>query len=418
MDHRPTIWQRRLPIWLVAMLLGMVLLAGFAAGRLSDRPAGACRDTREACESFELFWQAWRLARSSYVDAAAADPQRMTEGAIRGMLESLGDVGHTRFLSAEEAEQWDAAQRGAFEGIGAYIDIRDGQVVVTEPLVGSPAARAGLQPGDLILAVDGASTEGWSAEDLAARVRGPEGTTVTLRVRRPADGGERELVLTRARVVVPSVRWAMLPGDVALIRLSAFSDAAGAELRDALQQVIGQGARAVILDLRNNPGGLVDEMVRAASQFLAHDTPVLIEQGRDGSRKPTETRSGGVALELPLVVLVNRSSASASEILAGALQEAGRATIVGEATFGTGTVLTPYALRGGARLLLGTSQWLTPSGRRIRGQGIVPDVPVDLDSTVAPLDPAEAAALSPSELAASPDTQLVRAIELALAARR
>lgn len=418
MEHPFTTWQRRVPLWLVAALVGLALLAGFAAGRLSDRPAGACQDTRAACESFELFWQAWRLARSAYVDADAADPQRMTEGAIRGMLDTLGDVGHTRFLSAEEAGRWEAAQQGAFEGIGAYIDIRDGQPVITEPIAGSPAARAGLQPGDIILAVDGAATEGWSAEDLAARVRGPEGSSVALRVRRPADGSERDLVLTRARVVVPSVRWAMLAGDVALIRLSAFSDDAGAELRDALQQAIGQGARAAILDLRNNPGGLVDEMVRAASQFLPRGTPVLIEQGRDGARTSPEARSGGVALDLPLVVLVNGSSASAAEILAGALQDAGRATIVGETTFGTGTVLTPYPLRGGARLLLGTSQWLTPAGRLIRGQGVAPDVPAALDATVAPLDPSEAAALSLDALSAGPDAQLARAIELALAARR
>jgi carboxyl-terminal processing protease len=221
-----------------------------------------------------------------------------------------------------------------------------------------------------------------------------------------------EITITRAEVTVPSVSWRMLPDDVAFVRLSSFDDDAGRELREALAAAQEQGARAVILDLRNNPGGLLDQAIDVASQFLPAGTTVLLEENREGDREATSARSGG-ALELPLIVLINENSASSSEIVSGALQDAGRATLVGETTFGTGTVLTPFRLSDGSRLLLGTQQWLTPEGRLIRGQGIEPDESVTLPEEVAPLSPAEAAELPAANLRESPDLQLSRAIELA-----
>ncbi|MBX0329413.1 S41 family peptidase [Oscillochloris sp. ZM17-4] len=406
----------RLPLWLVAPLLGVTLflgiVGGLAAGYVFIRPA-SCPDTPQVCQEFSAFWDTWKIARNNFVDPQAIDSQKMIDGAINGMLDTLGDQGHTRYLSAEEATSWDESLSGSFEGIGAYIDVRDGQTVIVSPIEGSPAEQAGLRPGDAILAVDDKSTEGWSVQELATNVRGPAGTAVTLRILHVGEETPLDVSITRAKVVVPSVSWRMLPDNVALLRLSSFDRNSGDQMRQALQEAKDKGARAVILDLRNNPGGLLDEAVSVAGQFLPEGTTVLLEANRSGDRTPTKTKGGGVAIDMPLVVLINHNSASSSEILSGALQDAKRATLVGEPTFGTGTVLTPYRIDGGGRLLLGTQQWLTPDGRLIRGQGIAPDEQVDLPVDVAPLSPAEAGDLSLDQLRSGADVQLSRAIDLA-----
>ncbi|MFV9505067.1 MAG: S41 family peptidase [Oscillochloridaceae bacterium umkhey_bin13] len=415
----------RLPIWLASLLIGLALAIGLGVGLLGglivsqvNAPVANCPESREVCEEFAIFWEAWDLARTRFVDEAAADPALMTAGAINGMVDSLGDVGHTRFLTVEEAQEWDEGLRGSFEGIGAYIDVRDGQTIIVAPIEGSPAEQAGIRAGDVIIAVDGDATTGWTVDQLRNRVRGPANTPVTLTVIHPGEQDPVEITITRAQVVVPSVTWRMLPDGVALVRLSSFDDRAGRELQTALRDTQAAGATAIIFDLRNNPGGLLDQAIEVASQFLPRGTTVLIEETRNGRRETTQARAGGVALEIPLVVLINENSASSSEIVSGALQDAGRAVLVGETTVGTGTVLTPYRLSDGSRLLLGTRQWLTPEGRLIRGQGIEPDELVPLPIDVAPLLPRDAGELDADELRASPDLQLVRALELASAAAR
>jgi carboxyl-terminal processing protease len=419
-DSSFDLMRARLPLWLVAPLLVITLVGGVGGGLLGgyllNRPAAACPESAEVCEDFAVFWEAWGLARDRYVESEAAEPDQMTAGAINGMLDTLGDEGHTRFLSAEEAEEWDEALRGSFEGIGAYIDVRDGQTIIVAPIEGSPAEQAGLRAGDVILAVNGEPTTGWTVDDLSNAVRGPKGTDVTLRVLHPDASEPVEVVITRTEVEIPSVSWKLIEGDVAMVKLSSFDDDAGRELQDALTAARAQGASSIVLDLRNNPGGLLDQAITVASQFLPEGTPVLVEENRDGERETTTAREGGVATDLPLIVLINENSASSSEIVSGALQDAGRATLIGEKTFGTGTVLTPYRLSDGSRLLLGTEQWLTPDGRLIRGQGIEPDELVALPDDVAPLTPTEAAALTADALRSSDDTQLSRALELAAVA--
>jgi carboxyl-terminal processing protease len=412
------IFRARMPLWLVTPLLALTLMLGIGGGLLGgyllNRPtATACPESPEICQEFGVFWEAWKLARDRYVEPDAFKTDALVAGAVNGMLDTLGDQGHTRFLTAQEATDWDESLRGSFEGIGAYIDVRDGKTVIVAPIEGSPAQKAGIKPGDEILAVNGESTNGWTVDELRTAVRGPKGTPVTLRVLHAGEADPVEIVVTRDEVVVPSVTWRMLPDEIALVQLSSFDDDAGRELKRALRDAQEQNARAVVLDLRNNPGGLLDQAVEVASQFLPEGTPVLLEADRDGNRETTVTRDGGAALDLPLVVLVNKNSASSAEIVSGALQDAGRATLVGETTFGTGTVLTPFRLSDGSRLLLGTQQWLTPEGRVIRGQGIEPDELVDLPADVAPLTPAEAAELPAAELPASDDVQLTRALELA-----
>jgi carboxyl-terminal processing protease len=353
------------------------------------------------------------LASERYVDSDAVDPAAMTSGAVNGMLDSLGDQGHTRFLPAEEATAWDESLRGSFEGIGAYVDVRDGRPIIVAPIEGSPAEAAGLRAGDEVLAVNGEPTDGWTIDRLISNVRGPRGTDVTLRVLHPGETTPIDVTITRASVDVPSVTWRVLSNQTAFVRVSSFDNDTGTELEEALSAAQAAGAQAIVLDLRNNPGGFLSEAVKSASQFLPAGSTILLEANRAGEQTPTVVRSPGVAQNIPVVVLVNENSASAAEILSGALQENERAMVIGEATFGTGTVLTPFRLDDGGRLLLGTSEWLTPEGRQIRGQGITPDEQVALPPTAAPLSPAEAAELSAEELAAIEDAQLVRALELA-----
>ncbi|NJN68025.1 MAG: S41 family peptidase [Chloroflexaceae bacterium] len=410
----------QVPLWVIAPLLGLMLATGLGGGYLGAwlvYRSTNCPEAPEVCQEFGLFWDVWDKASADFVDAEAIVPQRMTEGAINGMLDSLGDQGHTRFLSAEDARRWDESLSGEFEGIGAYLDVRNGQGMVVAPIEGSPAEKAGLLPGDWIIKVDGQETQGWTIEELVSRIRGTRGSQVVLTIQHPGEERIVDIAITRDRIEVPSVNWSMLPGDIALIRLDSFQQRATEEMERALNAARSQGARRVILDLRNNQGGFVYEAIGVASHFLPEGTPVFLEEDRTGTRTVQETHEGGVALDIPMVVLINFGTASSAEIVSGALQDAQRAQLVGVRTVGTGTVLMTYNLEGGAKLLLGTVQWLTPKGRLIRKQGIAPDIEVALPPGTRPLSPEEAASLTPEELLQSDDVQLVRALELAEVAK-
>jgi carboxyl-terminal processing protease len=405
----------QLPIWLVVPMLGLVLTLGLGGGYLGTlwfeepRP---CPEAPDVCAGFENFWKTWDLAKNEYVDPAAADSQKMTDGAIEGMLDSLGDNGHTRYLPPDEAKAEREELSGHFEGIGAYIDVKDGQPLIIQPIEGSPAEKAGLRPNDQILKVDGENVHGISVAELRSRVRGPKGTDVTLTIQHVGDTQPVDITITRAEINTPSVSWRMLRENVALVHLNQFAERSGEQVKQALTEAQAQGATSVVLDLRNNPGGYVNELVAVASQFLPEDTTVLLEQDRSGERMPYKTTAGGVATEIPLVVLVNSNSASSAEILAAALKDAGRARLVGEPTFGTATVLRTFNLNDGAQVRIGTTQWLTPNGEVVRGKGIAPDELVSLAPDAIPLSPANAAQLDTQALLASDDVQLVRALEV------
>lgn len=392
-----------------------MLAGGFAIGAGAERanllPGSKACPPPEVAPTFGVFWEAWNLADRHYVDQTAIDSTKLTYGAIEGMLAALGDVGHTRFLSPEELKAEQESLAGRFEGIGAHLGTRDGKPTVLAPLPGSPAERAGIRAGDVIVRVDGREVERLSTDEIVRLVRGPAGTTVTLSVLHQGDTAPVDIQVTRARIESPNVVWTITPGTrVAHMLLLQFAERSAQDLAEALRQAQSRGATAIILDLRNNPGGLRDEAIGVASHFLRAGN-VLIEVDAEGRRTEYPVRPGGVAPEIPLVVLVNEGSASSAEIVAGALQDHRRGKIIGVKTAGTGTVLSIFTLSDGSAVFLGTSGWLTPNERKIWHQGIDPDILLPLPAGALPLLPIEEERLSPQEIRERDDAQLMRALE-------
>ncbi len=406
-------WRRLGAAGAIILTLGLGLLSGVLLDRqvlLGWVPCDA--SSGDSTLDWQLIEQAAHTIEQAYVDQTVVQPRPLTYGAIAGMVNALGDTGHSRFLSPELVQEQHSFTQGEFEGIGIEVQIKDGYVVIVAPLDGSPAQQAGLRPEDIIMRVNGEDVTGLPLDQVVGRVLGPASTQVTLTILNPNTGQTREVTLVRTRIKLHNVTWQRLPGtEVAHVRIAAFSQGAANDLQQALKDIREQGLTRIILDLRNNPGGLLDEAVSTASQFLESGN-VLLEQDAQGNVTPVLVEESGVALDMPLVVLVNQGSASASEIVAGALQDAGRATLVGEKTFGTGTVLQEFALSDGSALLLATEEWLTPAGRVIWHQGITPDVVVSLPEDAAPLLPATEPGMTAAELQASGDLQLLRALAL------
>jgi carboxyl-terminal processing protease len=388
----------------VALLLATAYGA-YAYGR-SQSPAALGEQDRE---SLALFAQALDTVRDDYVDQEALDPQKQTYGAIEGMLDTLGDDGHTRFLTPEEREQNREGLSGNYEGIGIEIENRDDKVVVVAPMEGTPADRAGIEPGDVVVAVNGEKVGDDGLSEVVDEIRGPEGTNVKVTIAR--DGDERVFDLERTEIETLVASWVLVPGsDVAHVRLSSFSDDSAQKLKQALEEARAAGARRFILDVRNNPGGRLDQAVEMAEGFLQPGSVVYIRQDASGEREEVRVEGGSEPTDAPVVVLVNEGTASSSEILAGALRDNDRATVIGETTFGTGTVLSEFTLRDGSAILLGVAEWLTPDGDFIRETGIVPDEKVSLAEDAEPLTPDEARDLSREEILER-DAQLRRAYE-------
>jgi carboxyl-terminal processing protease len=290
--------------------------------------------------------------------------------------------------------------------------MKDGNVVIVAPIDGSPAQKAGLQAGDIIVKVNGQDISGLPLDQVVAQILGPVGTSVTITIMDPNTGATRDVTLVRARITVNNVSWNQLPGTtVAQVRVVAFSQGVTDDLKKVLTDIQNQGLTGVILDMRNNPGGLLGEAISTASQFLTSGN-VLLEKNAQGKITPVPVESGGVAPNIPVEVLINDGTASASEIVAGALQDGKRAELIGETTFGTGTVLNEFQLSDGSVLLLATEEWLTPDGHTIWHQGLAPNVAVALPQGVSPLFPSAEQGMTAAQLQASQDTQLLRALQL------
>lgn len=407
--------DRRLSLWLSGALLLILLAAIFVGGILFDRTilrGGLIRSNGEGLNA-ALLDEARGIIQQHYVDQDSATNERLQNGALAGMVDILGDIGHSRFMTPQMVEEQHNYTAGEFEGIGAYVEMRDGFVTVVTPIDNSPAQAAGVHPGFIVLEVDGEDMAGLTLQEVVDRILGPAGSEVTITFFNPETGEDVVLTIERARIELQNVTWTMLPGTtIAYARVAGFSQNVGDELGAAIDAAEAQGATGIIFDLRNNPGGLLHEAVAVAGQFLPPQSVVVLRQDAQGEVKEERVPNNAEPTTLPVVVLINEGSASASEIVSGALQDAARATLVGETTFGTGTVLNEFPLSDGSAILLATEQWLTPDGRVIWRKGIVPDETVELNGPVRLLTPETADELTADELTATEDLQLLRALEI------
>jgi carboxyl-terminal processing protease len=392
--------------------------SGFAGGVVVDRlvqppvktetisvPAGSA-------DNFQLMVDAWNLIHQNYVDQSAVNDNTLTYGAVSGMVDSLGDTGHSRFLSPDMVKSEQQFTNGSFEGIGAEVQLLNNHVVIVAPIDGSPAQKAGVAPGDIILKVDGVDMTGQTLEAVVQRILGPAGTKVTIQLQNPDTKAIRDLTITRAKITVENVTWGMVPGTtIAHIHISGFSSGVTTQLKTALKAIQAQNAAGLVLDLRDDPGGLLSESIGVTSQFLTSGS-VLEEKDVKGVIHQVPVQAGGLATNIPLVVLINQGTASAAEIVSGAIQDGKRAQLVGVTTFGTGTVLEEFPLPDQSAMLLATQEWLTPKGRTIWHKGIAPDQAVTLASGVNPLYPSAEKSMTAAQVQTSGDAQLLKALQL------
>jgi len=347
-------------------------------------PAGASSDEDQA---FQVFWEAWSLLKDEYY-GDLPEPQAMARAALRGVLATLDDK-NTALIEPDMSKMLNEDASGSFEGVGALLRVnQDNMVEIARVFPGQPAEKAGLKEGDVILAVDGRSIVGFSTYEAAALIRGPADTIVKLTIGRKGEANPIEFSVTRAKIVIPIVQSKMLDGDIAYVSLYDFSSQATDQLNASVQELLDKKPKGLILDLRDNPGGFLQQAIQVSDLFL--DSGVVVtEKDKNGNGQAFRSGPDGIAQDIPLVVLVNGGSASASEIVAGALQDRGRAKLVGETTYGKGSVQLPHTLSDGSELRITIAHWFTPNGRQIQGTGLTPDIVVPLteDDVTAGRDP-------------------------------
>ncbi|MFA7682415.1 MAG: S41 family peptidase [Candidatus Peribacteraceae bacterium] len=325
-----------------------------------------------------LMWGVWRLLIQHYIVPEDLNPTDMVFGAVAGLVRAIGDP-YTAFMTPTENKEFHESLQGTLEGIGAELTMRDENIVVVAPLKGSPAAAAGLEPEDVIVEVDGEDVTSESLNQVVQRIRGPQGSKVTLGIHRAGEIDLLTITITRARITVPSVEYDLKltgSGSIGYIQLNQFGDDSVKEVRDALHALRSDDLAGMILDVRFNGGGYLEGAVQIASMFMQEGKVVTVKR-RSG--EPTNHYVSGRPSDpdIPLVILINEGSASASEILAGALQDSGRAMVVGKQSFGKGTVQEVFDLPGNASVRITTAKWLTPSGRDLGKEGVEPDIKVD-----------------------------------------
>lgn len=365
-----------LPLLFISVL---ALALALGACRLSDRqdrdsPSAVATLPNDVPQEFAKIFEVWFTLKRDHFSADSLDAETLSVGAVRGMLEALDDP-YASYLTSQQYSTESQDFEGFFEGIGAEVSIRDGEIIIVAPIPDTPADEAGVLPGDVILMIDGESTEGYSLLDAVSKIRGQKGEPVVLLIRRRTGGDPVELTIVRGVIEIKSVSLKMLVGRIAHLRITSFTATTDDEVTEVLERINRLQARGLILDLRNNPGGLLRPVMNVTSQFL-EDGLVLYEIDGDGKRRDWKVVSGGLARDIPMVVLVNEFSASGSEVLAGAIIDRQRATVLGEKTFGKGSVNTLRELSDGSGLYFTTALWYTPDGTLIEGQGLEPDLVV------------------------------------------
>lgn len=355
---------------LIALTLIAIIALAFGSGyNLGRAPAGG-----EG--GLGVVEEAWNIIFRDYVDRDRLEPQELSKGAIEGMIEVLDDP-YTSYLDAETYEIGLSGLEGEIEGIGAQVGIREERLTIISPIPDSPAAQAGLRAEDIVLEIDGESTVDMSMVEAVLKIRGPKGTTVALLIQHRDEAEPVIIEIVRATIELPSVTVEMM-GDIAHLRITHFSRRTAEEMQAALAEIENANAEGIILDMRGNPGGILETVIEVASYFL-EDGVVVKVVSNNGEEQSLEVEPGEMVNELPVVVLVNGYSASGSEVLAGALQDHGRATVAGSQTFGKGSVNIARELQDGAGLYITTARWLTPNGRLIEGKGIKPDIELELE---------------------------------------
>ncbi len=370
---------------------------------LLDRP-GSNQDNAQASatpddleEIFKPFWESWGIVEEQFVDQPV-DQTEMMRGAIQGMLESLGDQ-HTSYMDPDMFQQQSTPLEGEYDGIGAWVDVNGEYVTIISPMPNSPAEEAGLKPDDQVIAVNGEDKTGIDGNVVLRDILGKAGTEVTLTIFRPGTMESFDVTIIRQKIEIPSVVSKMLDDNIAYIQLVNFGDKTHADLKNQLKDLLKNNPRGIILDLRNNGGGYLNTAIEVTSEFVS-ESPLMIEEFGDGTRTTYKAKPNGIATKIPMVVLINEGSASASEIMAGAIQDYGRAILVGKQSYGKGSVQNWIPLKndqGAVRVTI--ARWLTPKERQINEIGLAPDVEVEFTE---------------EDFNAEIDPQLDKAIELLL----
>jgi carboxyl-terminal processing protease len=387
----------------VVVLLVFSFGGGFAAGHfipigktssaVTASSGGQGGTPSDLTTLFAPFWAAWKIVHQDYVDQPVDDTQLM-QGAISGMMSSLGDA-HTIYLSPQNYTDANSQLAGNYAGIGAYVDTTGKLLTITKPIANSPAEKAGLLPGDQIIAVDGKDMTGFIPETVRQKVLGPDGTKVTLTIQRPGQTAPFDVQITRAVISIPSVTSKMLDNSIAYIQIATFGDTTADDLHKQLAALLAQNPKGLILDLRDNGGGYLDTAIAVGSEFISSGV-IVSEKTGDGKIASHDATAGGLATNknLPMIVLVNAYSASASEIVSGALQDTGRAKLLGVTTYGKGTVQLWIALASNktdnqGAVAVTIARWLTPKGNTIDKKGLTPDIVVQMtaDDVKAGKDP-------------------------------
>jgi carboxyl-terminal processing protease len=360
--------QKRIILWLV---LTLIVLSGTFVGRLSIENVNA---TEGIYEGIKVFTEVISLVKKNYVDAV--DDKDLVQGAIKGMLNSLDP--HSSFMPPDIYKEMQINTKGEFGGLGIQISIRDSILMIIAPIEDTPAFRAGVQAGDKIMKIDGETTKDMSLHDAVSKLRGPKGTSVTITIVREGLQEPKDFTIVRDIIKIKSVKSKVIDDTIGYVKITQFQEKTGKDLGTALKGLEKEGINALVLDLRNNPGGLLGASIDVAGYFLPPDKLVVYIKGRDGKRIEYLTRDGKSLYDYPMILLVNQGTASASEIVAGALQDWDKAVVLGNKTFGKGSVQTVIPLSDGSGLRLTTAKYYTPKDRSIQAEGIEPDIIVEL----------------------------------------
>ncbi len=326
-------------------------------------------------EELGLVEQVWKIIHDDYVELDEIDDTKLAEAAVKGMVESLGDP-YTYYLGKEQTQISSSELEGDFSGIGVTVTKKDDELTVVAPITDSPADEAGVRPGDIIMEVDGESTTGMGLIEATMKIRGEAGTAVTLTILHEGESSPVEIEITRAKIEIPSVKWELIDESIAHITITNFSGRTASEFRETLQEVNEQEIDGIVLDVRNNPGGLVSAAVSVVSEFVDEGV-VVYSVDNKGKKDEWMVEKGGLARNIPLTVLVNDYTASASEVVAGSLQAHDRAVVIGTTTYGKGKMNLVHDLNNGGSLYVTFAYWYTPDGRQIEQKGIIPDVKVE-----------------------------------------